>query len=139
MTVSVQVIQYILGWIDDNLHQPLHIEDIVRRTGYSRRHVQRLFLQYTGVSLGRYIRERRLLLAACDLRDSTLPVGDIVRKYGYDSRQSFYRIFTRRHQLPPCVWRRTLAGAWDESAGLPAVTPSPRERLTENAGDGPVS
>ncbi len=123
MRMSVQVIQYIMGWIDDNLHQPLHIADIVRRTGYSRRHVQRLFLQQTGVSLGRYIRERRLLLATCELRDSTLPVGDIVHKYGYNSLQSFYRTFTRRHQLPPCVWRRTLAGA--EPAGLPAAPLSP--------------
>ena len=43
---------------------------ILRHAGYSKWHLQRLFLQYKGESLGRYIRERKLLLAARDLRDT---------------------------------------------------------------------
>ena len=35
------------------------------------------FLQYKGESLGRYIRERKLLLAARDLRDTDQRVYDI--------------------------------------------------------------
>ena len=62
MTISAQVIDTIVEWIDDNLHQPLRIDDIARHAGYSKWHLQRLFLQYKGESLGRYIRERKLLL-----------------------------------------------------------------------------
>ena len=68
MTISAQVIDTIVEWIDDNLHQPLRIDDIARHAGYSKWHLQRLFLQYKGESLGRYVRERKLLLAARDLR-----------------------------------------------------------------------
>lgn len=64
MTISAQVIDTIVEWIDDNLNQPLRIDDIARHAGYSKWHLQRLFLQYKGESLGRYIRERKLLLAA---------------------------------------------------------------------------
>jgi AraC-like DNA-binding protein len=71
MTISAQVIDTIVEWIDDNLHQPLRIEEIARHAGYSKWHLQRLFMQYKGESLGRYIRERKLLLAARDLREST--------------------------------------------------------------------
>ncbi len=67
MTISAQVIDTIVEWIDDNLHQPLRIEEIARHAGYSKWHLQRLFMQYKGESLGRYIRERKLLLAARDL------------------------------------------------------------------------
>jgi AraC family multidrug resistance transcriptional activator len=70
MTISAQVIDTIVEWIDDNLHQPLRIEEIARHSGYSKWHLQRLFMQYKGESLGRYIRERKLLLAARDLRES---------------------------------------------------------------------
>lgn len=59
MTISAQVIDTIVEWIDDNLHQPLRIDDIARHAGYSKWHLQRLFLQYKGESLGRYIRERK--------------------------------------------------------------------------------
>ena len=59
MNISAQVIDTIVEWIDDNLHQPLRIDDIARHAGYSKWHLQRLFLQYKGESLGRYIRERQ--------------------------------------------------------------------------------
>lgn len=41
MTISAQVIDAIVDWIDDNLHQPLRIEDIARHAGYSKWHLQR--------------------------------------------------------------------------------------------------
>ena len=37
----------------------------------------------------RYIRERKLLLAARDLRDTDQRVYDICLKYGFDSQQTF--------------------------------------------------
>ena len=43
MTISAQVIDTIVEWIDDNLHQP-RIDDIARHAGYSKWHLQRLFL-----------------------------------------------------------------------------------------------
>ena len=88
MNISAQVIDTIVEWIDDNLHQPLRIDDIARHAGYSKWHLQRLFLQYKGESLGRYIRERKLLLAARDLRDTDQRVYDICLKYGFDSQQT---------------------------------------------------
>ena len=100
MTISAQVIDTIVEWIDDNLHQPLRIDDIARHAGYSKWHLQRLFLQYKGESLGRYIRERKLLLAARDLRDTDQRVYDICLKYGFDSQQTFTRVFTRTFNQP---------------------------------------
>ena len=89
MNISAQVIDTIVEWIDDNLHQPLRIDDIARHAGYSKWHLQRLFLQYKGKVSGRYIRERKLLLAARDLRDTDQRVYDICLKYGFDSQQTF--------------------------------------------------
>ncbi|ENZ7209227.1 RamA family antibiotic efflux transcriptional regulator [Klebsiella pneumoniae] len=106
MTISAQVIDTIVEWIDDNLHQPLRIDDIARHTGYSKWHLQRLFLQYKGESLGRYIRERKLLLAARDLRDTDQRVYDICLKYGFDSQQTFTRVFTRTFNQPPGAYRK---------------------------------
>ena len=87
MTISLKVIDTIVEWIDDNLHQPLRIDDIARHAGYSKWHLQRLFLQYKE-SLGLYSR-RKLLLAARDLRDTDQRVYDICLKYGFDSQQTF--------------------------------------------------
>ena len=98
MTISAQVIDTIVEWIDDNLHQPLRIEDIARHAGYSKWHLQRLFMQYKG--------ERKLLLAARDLRESDERVYEICLRYGFESQQTFTRIFTRTFHQPPGAYRK---------------------------------
>ena len=87
MNISAQVIDTIVEWIDDNLHQPLCIDDIARHAGYSKWHLKRLFLQYKGkVSVARHIRERKL--AAGSARPCEIPTSgfDICLKYGFDSQ-----------------------------------------------------
>ncbi|ABX22219.1 hypothetical protein SARI_02356 [Salmonella enterica subsp. arizonae serovar 62:z4,z23:-] len=126
MTISAQVIDTIVEWIDDNLNQPLRIDDIARHAGYSKWHLQRLFMQYKGESLGRYVRERKLKLAARDLRDTDQKVYDICLKYGFDSQQTFTRIFTRTFNLPPGAYRKEKHGARIEMLNRPAQTSAAR-------------
>ena len=121
MTISAQVIDTIVEWIDDNLHQPLRIDDIARHAGYSKWHLQRLFLQYKGESLGRYIRERKLLLAARDLRDTDQRVYDICLKYGFDSQQTFYPRLHPDLQSPPGAYRKENHSRAHRGARLPGL------------------
>lgn len=39
------IIDEITQWIDSNLHKPLKIEDVAAWAGYSRWHLQRIFVQ----------------------------------------------------------------------------------------------
>ena len=102
------------------LHQPLRIDDIARHAGYSKWHLQRAVFQYKGESLGRYIRERKLLLAARDLRDTDQRVYDICLKYGFDSQQTF-TVFTRTFNLPPGAYRKENLIAPTEARALPGL------------------
>ena len=38
-----QVITQLLAWIEQNLDQPLTLDDIAAKSGYSKWHLQRLF------------------------------------------------------------------------------------------------
>lgn len=111
MSIPEQVIETLIDWIDDNLDQPLRIDDIARHAGYSKWHLQRLFLQHKGESLGRYIRARKLQMAARDLRETDEKVFEICLRYGFDSQQTFTRIFTKTFHQPPGVWRKGSAAA----------------------------
>ena len=118
MTISAQVIDTIVRWIDDNLHQPLRIDSIARHAGYSKWHLQRLFLPVQRESLGRYIRERKLLLAARDLATpisgSTISASSmaLIRK------QTFTRVFTR-----PSISRGRLPQREPQSRPLRRASP----------------
>ena len=96
----------LLDWIDNNLDSRLDIETVARRSGYSKWHLQRLFLQHKGESLGRYIRQRKLNLAADELCTTDQKVYDICLKYGFDSQQTFTRIFTRTFNQSPGAYRK---------------------------------
>ncbi|VEA62340.1 Right origin-binding protein [Serratia plymuthica] len=102
-----QVIMQLLEWIEQNLDQPLTLDDIAARSGYSKWHLQRVFKQVTGHVLGTYARRRRLSAAARELRLTHISVACIADKYQFDSQQTFTRCFKKQFGLPPAGYRRS--------------------------------
>ena len=62
---------------------------------------------FTGVSVGKYIQNRRLSLAAQELLSGNAKVIDTAIKYGYDSPESFTKAFVRFHGVPPSMVKNT--------------------------------
>lgn len=94
-------IQDAIQYIEDNLTERLDIDDIAARAYVSSFHFQRIFSALCGVTVGEYIRSRRLTAAAQELSLSDARVIDIALKYGYESHDSFTRAFTRFHGVSP--------------------------------------
>lgn len=102
-----QVIASLLAWIEQNLDQPLTLDDIAAKSGYSKWHLQRLFKELTGEILGTYARRRRLTAAARELRLTSHGVAFIADKYQFDSQQTFTRCFKKQFGMPPAGYRRS--------------------------------
>lgn len=94
-------IQSAIQYIEDNLTEELNIEDIAARTYVSPFYFQKIFSVLCGFTVGEYVRNRRLSLAAQELSRSDAKVIDIALKYGYDSPDSFTRAFTKFHGVSP--------------------------------------
>lgn len=101
------VISQLLAWIEQSLDQPLTLDLIAARSGYSKWHLQRMFKQLTGQVLGTYARRRRLTAAARELRLTSATVACIADKYQFDSQQTFTRGFKKQFGLPPAAYRRS--------------------------------
>ncbi|WP_245675266.1 hypothetical protein [Candidatus Erwinia dacicola] len=54
------IIDEIIQWIDSNLHKPLKIEDVAARAGYSKWHLQRIFVQIKEVSFEKFFKDKKL-------------------------------------------------------------------------------
>ncbi|MBQ8122005.1 MAG: AraC family transcriptional regulator [Ruminococcus sp.] len=99
------------GWIDGfqqsidhiekNLSEELDIEEIAAKAALSPFYYQRIFGAMCGMTVGEYIRSRRMTLAAQELTCSDKKVIDIAVKYGYDSPDSFAKAFQRFHGITP--------------------------------------
>lgn len=97
----IEGIQNAIEYIENNLTEELKIEDIAEKVYVSAFHFQRIFNILCGFTVGEYIRNRRLSLAAQELSKADAKVVDVAIKYGYDSPESFTRAFTKFHGISP--------------------------------------
>lgn len=77
--------QSLLGWIEENLEIPLSLEKVSQRSGYSKRHLQRMFKKEIGHSLGQCIRNRKLTEIAQKLKERDKPILYWAERYGFES------------------------------------------------------
>ena len=105
----IEGIQESIDFIEQNLSEPLDIELIAGKAALSPFYYQRIFGALCGMTVGEYIRARRMTLAAQELAGSEFRVIDIAVKYGYDSPDSFTKAFQRFHGITPSQARETGA------------------------------
>ena len=97
----IEGFQESLDYIEENLSGELDIEEIAERAALSPFYYQRIFGALCGLTVGDYIRARRMTLAAQELCGSGIRVIDAAVKYGYDSPDSFAKAFQRFHGITP--------------------------------------
>ena len=97
----IQGIQRAIDYVEENITKDIDFEEADKRAYSSPFHFQRIFSILCGLSLGDYIRMRRLSLAGEEPSRGSAKIIDIALKYGYDTPESFSRAFTRFHGIAP--------------------------------------
>lgn len=97
----LSVIRKSLNYIEEHLKEPVSVADLSEQVYLSPLHFQKGFQVMTGYSVAEYIRNRKLYLAALELRDRETKVIDIALDYGYETPESFTKAFTRFHGTTP--------------------------------------
>ncbi len=92
-----------IAYIEENLTEDIDINEVAEKAYVSSFYFQKIFNVLCGFTVGEYIRNRRLTLAAQELCSTDSKVIDVALKYGYDSPDSFARAFTRFHGVNPSV------------------------------------
>lgn len=94
-------IQNAIDYVEEHLTDNIDCEEVAKKAACSNFYFQRIFGILCGISLGDYIRSRRLTLAGNELRATDTKVIDIALKYGYESPESFTRAFSKFHGITP--------------------------------------
>ena len=126
-----------IDYIEANLDRRLGLEQVAGAVHYSKFHLHRTFADTVGMSIHSYIQRRRLTEAARLLTGSALPILDIALIAGYESQQSFSKIFKAMYKQTPRDFRRRGAfyplqlpfalgghGVLLEGGGRPLVEPA---------------
>jgi AraC-like DNA-binding protein len=91
--------------IDERLDQDVPLDELAEKFGLSRRHATRLFRQCTGMSIGDYRNRQRIETARRLLTESTLPVGEIAWRTGFESGSALARAMRRTLGASPSALR----------------------------------
>ena len=101
----IEGLQASIDYIEENLTEPLDIVEVAAKAALSPFYFQRIFGALCGMTVGEYIRARRMSQAAQELARTGAKVIDVALKYGYDSPDSFTKAFLRFHGVSPSMAR----------------------------------
>lgn len=84
----------VIDYIENHLTDDLSLEKISEYAGVSDYHFRKIFFYLSGMTLGEYIKNRKLSEANKDLLNGE-KVTDVAFKYGYQSMDGFTRAFKK--------------------------------------------
>ena len=95
-----------IEYMEEHIKENISAQDVAEQVYLSPIHFQRGFLVMTGYSVSEYIRNRKLYLAALELKDTDRKIIDVAYDYGYDTPDAFTKAFTRFHGCSPMQVRQ---------------------------------
>lgn len=100
-----EVVRKVADYIERNLEKEINLDIISKNVGYSKFHLNRVFTEQTGISIYKYLQNRRLTIAAEKLVMTDKPITQIAYEAGYDTQQSFSFAFKQVYLYPPKTYR----------------------------------
>ena len=108
-TPSTTRLKAVLQQVEQEYAQPLTIPQMAKSCGCTASHFMRWFKQMTGSSFTAYLNERRLAVAAEQLRQTSDTILFIAGEVGFENLSNFNRQFKARYGVTPREYRRNSA------------------------------
>ena len=100
------VLEKINTFVRRNLHRQITIEDLAKEMDCSVSYMRTVFREKLGISIGRYIRDSRLSLAAQLLLRNQHTVTEVAERTGFESLVAFSRAFKNRYGTSPKAYSK---------------------------------
>jgi len=94
-----------LAYIRHNYSYDIRVSDIARHVGIDRTYLFKIFKQYTGGSVKKYLTEYRILSAKYMLTDTDYNMTEIALSCGFYDLPSFCRNFKKQEGMTPAQYR----------------------------------
>lgn len=106
---GMMLIEDVKQYLTRHVDRTIPLDTLEARFGVSRRHMSRLFREFTGLSIGEF-QQRARLDRACELLAGTdLPIGEIAFRVGFDSGAALAHAMRRADGRSPSEVRKRMA------------------------------
>ena len=103
---SNAVVKKVVDYIETHIDEDLPLDKIADSLSYSKFYIARIFNEETKCTVYKYIRGRRLTLAAQKLVETKQPIVEIAYEAHYDSQQAFTLAFKQFYGCTPKIYRK---------------------------------
>ena len=93
-------------YIEEHLARQIRIDEIAQHCGLSKRHLNRIFTEYKGISLGNYIIHRKIDEARKKIMRNDRLIKDVASELGFGNISYFCRLFRKVTGKTPENYRR---------------------------------
>ena len=111
------VVREIITVLETHLLKEWKLDDYASKIGYSKFYLTRQFKKETGMTIGEYVRKRRLATAAFLLLHSDLSILEITFELQFQSQEAFTRAFKELYEMPPGKYRRDMQSLHKSEVG----------------------
>jgi len=102
---SLELCAKIIDYAQTHLHEPLSLEILSQKFGFSAFHLNRVFRQIHGTTIMHYITQLRIKAAQRIIIDTEERVGDVAKLVGFATPASFCNVFRKHTGCSPNEFR----------------------------------
>lgn len=104
-----QIPQFVKDFIKLHYRETCTVEEMTEVVGLSPNYLRRIFKDETGVTILEYLTDYRMEKARDLLRKTNRKVKDISQEVGYENVSYFTKLFTKKYNLTPNEYRRSVS------------------------------
>lgn len=106
LLASGKTMEIALKFIDENFRNEITLDTIAEACFTNKYYLSHLFTRAQGVSVGKYILDKRIKEAKRQLENKDLTVAQIAADVGFNDSSYFCRVFKKETGLTPLAYRR---------------------------------
>ena len=100
-------INEVIAYVETHINEEINYDSLSNIVGYSTFYFHRIFTMLFGITIGEYIRYRRLTLAATEVRETNKSILNIAYEFQYQTPEGFTKAFKQFHGCSPTQMRKT--------------------------------
>lgn len=103
-----EAIKRVLVFIEKHIDEIITLERLSKVARISRFHFHRIFSGYMGVSLGQYVKTKRLERSLIPLAHTDMKMIDVALSHGYESPAAFNKAFKKEFGMNPTQFKKKV-------------------------------
>ncbi len=109
-TENQRLVRKVMAYMHEHFAEALSRELLAGYAGVSERHLNRCFVQETGLAPGSYLNRYRIQKARCLLVEQDLSITEVMGSVGFSDSSYFTRVFRREVGMSPSEYQRGKRG-----------------------------